>query len=150
MQATGPLALVRNNKNPGPGNYPIRSTLTKSSYSFGGSNARDSHEQSNVPGPGNCTAIAYLDATPCPFSPTGRYPLSKFKSTRAASFSADHGKRFPNKINRNPGPGTYGVSLKTAGPEFVSKFRSCVAQSFPHSPRKTSVSQKPKCIICLK
>ncbi len=36
MEATGPLASVKVNKNPGPGSYEIGSTLSKSSYSLTG------------------------------------------------------------------------------------------------------------------
>lgn len=34
MQSTGPLSIIRTNKNPGPGTYDIPSTLSKSAYSF--------------------------------------------------------------------------------------------------------------------
>ncbi len=36
MEATGPLATVKINKNPGPGTYEMGSTLTKSAYSLTG------------------------------------------------------------------------------------------------------------------
>jgi hypothetical protein len=34
MQATGPLAVVRLNKNPGPGSYDHKDTLNKGAYSL--------------------------------------------------------------------------------------------------------------------
>jgi len=34
MEVTGPLANVKLNKNPGPGSYELKSTLTKSGYSL--------------------------------------------------------------------------------------------------------------------
>ena len=36
MEATGPLATVKLNKNPGPGSYELGTTLSKSAYSLNG------------------------------------------------------------------------------------------------------------------
>jgi hypothetical protein len=36
MEATGPLASVKKNKNPGPGTYPVSSTLAKGAFSLTG------------------------------------------------------------------------------------------------------------------
>lgn len=55
MQCTGPLSIVRTNKNPGPGSYELPSTLVKSSYSFRERNHMENDESRKVPGPGNCT-----------------------------------------------------------------------------------------------
>jgi hypothetical protein len=48
------------------------------------------------------------------------------------------------KIENTPGPGTYRIQLKPGGPDFVSKFRSSMPQSFTHSPRKESATLTPK------
>lgn len=54
MQATGPLAMVRLNKNPGPGSYELGDTLSKGSFSLRPKTHYDNNEGRRVPGPGNC------------------------------------------------------------------------------------------------
>jgi hypothetical protein len=54
MQSTGPLAMVRLNKNPGPGSYELGDTLNKGSYSLR-PRTHDSHsDRTRSPGPGTC------------------------------------------------------------------------------------------------
>ena len=41
MKITGPFVATQKNKNPGPGAYPAKSTLSKLSYSMNGKNLRE-------------------------------------------------------------------------------------------------------------
>ena len=54
MQATGSLAMVRLNKNPGPGSYELGNTLSKGSFSLRPRTQYDNHGGKRVPGPGSC------------------------------------------------------------------------------------------------
>lgn len=54
MQATGPLAMVRLNKNPGPGAYDLGNTLQKGSFSLRPRTHYDTNGGRRVPGPGSC------------------------------------------------------------------------------------------------
>ena len=61
MMSTGPLSTIKLNKNPGPGAYELRSTLSKSTYSFNAGTNLENKEQAMVPGPGKCTFATKLD-----------------------------------------------------------------------------------------
>jgi hypothetical protein len=86
--------------------------------------------------------MTHVDETSPKFNNTGVYFPSKFKSIRAGSFSANRRERFSKKISNFPGPADYKVDLKASGKLQLSKFKSTVAQSFPHSPRRTAISQR--------
>jgi len=55
MTMTGPFVATMKNKNPGPGNYDLRSTLCKTSYSMFGRISIEDKEKLRIPGPGSCT-----------------------------------------------------------------------------------------------
>lgn len=55
MIMTGPLMGTYKNKNPGPGNYELKSTLNKNGYSLFGRNSVDNKQKLKIPGPGSCT-----------------------------------------------------------------------------------------------
>ena len=54
MQPTGPLSMVRRNKNPGPGSYELGDTLYKGSFSLRPKTHYDTNGGKRVPGPGSC------------------------------------------------------------------------------------------------
>lgn len=54
MKITGPFVATQKNKNPGPGAYTSKSTLSKQSYSMNGKNFREDKEKPKLPGPGAC------------------------------------------------------------------------------------------------
>lgn len=54
MQSTGPLAIAKLNKNPGPGSYELGNTLQKGSFSLRPRTHNDNQQRKRVPGPGSC------------------------------------------------------------------------------------------------
>lgn len=98
-------------------------------------------EQGQVPGVGQCTNVLKIDQLPLGYNKGKHILVSKFKSPRATSFSADNSKRFNSKNAKVPGPADYNIEFKSIGVEFPSKFRTTLGQSFPHSPRKTSLAE---------
>lgn len=81
MQATGPLAMVRLNRNPGPGSYELGNTLHKGDFSMRPRTHYDTNGGRRVPGPGSCTYP--LIQTQPPSGSTRRATTSS-RSTRAA------------------------------------------------------------------
>lgn len=107
MQSTGPLAMVRLNKNPGPGSYELGDTLNKGAYSLR-PRTHDSHsDRSRSPGPGSCTFLTNLDPTSFGINKIGNYFLSKFKSSGVSTFNPTSSARFKHSLNKIPGPGSY-------------------------------------------
>jgi len=51
---TGPFVGTLKNRNPGPGNYELGSTLNKTSYSMFGRISIEDKEKLKIPGPGFC------------------------------------------------------------------------------------------------
>ena len=54
MKITGPFVATQKNKNPGPGAYPLNSTLNNLSYSMCGKSSKIDREKLKLPGPGAC------------------------------------------------------------------------------------------------
>jgi len=54
MTMTGPFVGTLKNRNPGPGNYELGSTLNKTSYSMFGRISIEDKEKLKIPGPGFC------------------------------------------------------------------------------------------------
>lgn len=131
MEATGPLASVRVNKNPGPGSYEQNSTLSKSAYSLTRKPHEEDKEKMKIPGPG-----AY-PVTFC-INEKGSYFLSKYKTSCVRDFSKTGGR--PNILaNKVPGPGSYATSsvdLSPVGRYVVSKLKNCLTRKFAITTRK--------------
>ena len=89
----------------------------------------------------------FLDEAQVALSTKGVYALSKFKASRALSFTANRRKRFSDRQNMLPGPGKYELRLKTAGKETFSKYKSTIGLSFPHSPRIDSINKGSKKLV---
>ena len=131
MEATGPLAGVKVNKNPGPGSYAVPSALKKSAYTLGGKAYEENKEKLKIPGPG---------AYPVSFaiSENGKYFLSKFKSSKVRDFSKIEG-RTSDRENKVPGPGRYqtnGVDLSPNGKYTHSRMKNCLTRKFAITTRK--------------
>lgn len=85
MEATGPLASVKVNKNPGPGSYKIASTLSKSTFSLNGKPHEEDKEKIKMPGPGTYPVAFCINEK-------GNYFLSKYKNSCVRDFSKVGGR----------------------------------------------------------
>lgn len=55
MEVTGPLAESKRNKNPGPGTYELKHSLSSTvGFSLRGKNFKEIEDKMKVPGPGAC------------------------------------------------------------------------------------------------
>lgn len=131
MEATGPLANVRLNKNPGPGSYEQNSTLSKSAYSLTKKPQEEDKEKMKIPGPGSYPVTFTINEK-------GSYFLSKYKTSCVRDFSKTGG-RTSALSNKVPGPGSYGtesVDLSPAGKYSMSRLKNCLTRKFAITTRK--------------
>lgn len=112
----GPFGQLRKTGgNPGPGTYNHKSELSKSTHAFSHGVLLPDKEQGQVPGVGQCKMHIKLDQLPLGFNKGKQILVSKFKSPRATSFSADNSKRFNEKKAKVPGPAEYQIQFKNSG-----------------------------------
>ncbi len=131
MEATGPLATVKVNKNPGPGSYEIGTTLSKSAYSLTGKPHEEDRERMKMPGPG-AYPVAFC------INDKGNYFLSKYKNSCVRNFSKIGG-RTETHFNKVPGPGSYDtahVDLSPQGRYVSSKMGNCLTRKFAITTRR--------------
>jgi hypothetical protein len=131
MEATGPLASVRTNKNPGPGSYEHNSTLSRSAYSLTRKPHEEDKERMKMPGPGSYPVTFCINEK-------GNYFLSKYKTSCVRDFSKAGGR--PQILgNKVPGPGSYATSsvdISPAGRYAISKLKNCLTRKFAITTRK--------------
>ncbi|CAM6002317.1 unnamed protein product [Sphagnum balticum] len=131
MEVTGPLASVKINKNPGPGCYPISSTLSKSTFTLTGKLHEEDKDKLKIPGPG-----AY-PVTFC-INEKGTYFLSKYKASCVRNFSKVEG-RTGGTDKKVPGPGAYDTShidFSPQGKYVTSRMKNCLTRKFAITTRK--------------
>lgn len=131
MEATGPLASVKVNKNPGPGSYDVGTTLSKSAYSLTGKPHEEDKEKMRIPGPGSYPAAFCINEK-------GSYFLSKYKNSCVRNFSKIGG-RTETHLTKVPGPGAYDTShadLSPQGRYVSSKMGNCLTRKFAITTRK--------------
>jgi hypothetical protein len=122
---------VKRSISPGPGNYPIPSTLSTQKWSIR-MRTKDNHSSAlQVPGPGTYRTINGINEK-------GNYFVSKFKNSCASVISPS--SNVEKKDNLNPGPGHYDylkTCLSAEGKYFISKFKSSKVKTFSKQPRQT-------------
>lgn len=131
MEATGPLASVKVNKNPGPGSYDMGTTLSKSAYSLTGKPHEEDKEKMRIPGPGTYPVAFCINEK-------GSYFLSKYKNSCVRNFSKIGG-RTETHLTKVPGPGAYDTShadLSPQGRYVSSKMGNCLTRKFAITTRR--------------
>ena len=131
MVVTGPLVCTISNKNPGPGNYNIKSMTSNIFYSLSGKIQYENKEQINVPGPGKYPTTFTI-------SKDGKYFHAKHKNSCVRDFGKVLG-RCRTAQNKIPGPGSYDVSahqdISPKGRYCLSRSTNCLSRSFGNSHR---------------
>ena len=138
MEATGPLASVRSNKNPGPGTYEYSSTNSHSAFSLTNNPVEEDKEKLKIPGPGTYPVSFCI-------SQTGNYFLSTYKNSCTRDFSKAGGR--PKVLgNKIPGPGSYStaqVDLSPKGKYTMSRLKNCLTRTFAITTRKPINENNP-------
>eukprot|EP00828_Plagiopyla_frontata_P032992 TRINITY_DN42891_c0_g1_i1.p2 TRINITY_DN42891_c0_g1~~TRINITY_DN42891_c0_g1_i1.p2 ORF type:complete len:220 (-),score=20.43 TRINITY_DN42891_c0_g1_i1:72-731(-) len=113
-------------ENPGPGQYDLRSTLNKMSYSMRPKTSNPKSKE-RVPGPGSYEP-------PKGIQQFGNYFISKFLSSGATTFNPPTSQRFKTRKDHSPGPGAYNPKcqqMANDGNYLLSKYPSTLCRSFP-------------------
>lgn len=143
MIMTGPFVETLKNKNPGPGNYDLKSTLNRNTYSMFGRHSLDGKEKLKVPGPGACTFFTHVDDPSFGLNPQGRYFLAKHKTSCVRNFGVGP-KRGEIMHSTAPGPGKYDIKAQEMSPEgryISSKMHNSMVRKFGTSMRQPMSSQ---------